>query len=197
MRLPVWKLKRMTAEPARSDVTAESDGEGHRDRFCELFETYQPALRRLVSAYVANPADRDDLLQDIAVGIWKSLPGFRGEASERTWIYRIAHNIAIRSSSRVRTRSTREPALAASFDGPSRDASAEDALMVDERRQVLMTGIRGLAVLDRQLVTLHLEGLSAAEIEDVTGVSQGAVATRLTRIRQRLAEQVQAAGAGS
>jgi RNA polymerase sigma factor (sigma-70 family) len=69
---------------------------------------YQPALRRLVAAYVTNPADREDLLQDIAAGIWKSLPGFRGDASQRTWIYRIAHNIAIRSCSRVRARSARE-----------------------------------------------------------------------------------------
>jgi hypothetical protein len=58
----------------------------YSDRFCELFEAYQPALRRLVSAYVVNPADREDLLQEIAAGMWKSLPGFRGESSERTWI---------------------------------------------------------------------------------------------------------------
>src|SRR5579864_831919 len=160
MRLPAWKRKKMVADAA----LVETNSESYSGRFCELFEAYQPALRRLAAAYAVNPADREDLLQEIAAGIWKSLPGFRGEASERTWIYRIAHNIAIRSSSRVRTRSTREPALAAYFDGPSRDASAEDALMIDERRRVLMSGIRGLAVLDRQLVTLHLEGLSAAEI---------------------------------
>lgn len=184
----------MIAEPAVADMTVEAECDADRNRFCELFETYQPALRRLVAGYAAEPADRDDLLQDIAVGIWKSLPGFRGEASERTWIYRIAHNIAIRSSSRARTRSKRE--LAVSFDSPSGDASAEDALMVAERRQILMNGIRELALLDRQLVMLHLEGLSAAEIQEVTGVSQGAVATRLTRIRQRLAEKVAAEGAG-
>jgi RNA polymerase sigma factor (sigma-70 family) len=72
-----------------------------------------------------------------------------------------------------------------------------DALMLNERRQVLINGIRGLPILDRQIVTLHLEGLSAEEIAEVTGVSQGAVATRLTRIRQKLAEQVRAEGAES
>ena len=173
-------------------------GDGTRaDRFSELFDAYQPALRRLVGAYATNPEDRDDLLQEIAVGIWQSLPGFRGDSSERTWIYRIAHNIAIRSTSRTRTRNAREPLLAPSFDAASTDTSAENALMQAERRRALLNGIRGLPVLDRQVVTLHLEGLSAAEIEDVTGVSQGAVATRLTRIRQRLAEQLQPEGAES
>lgn len=167
------------------------------DKFAVLFDTYQPALRRLVNAYVINPADRDDLLQDIAVGIWQSLPGFRADSSERTWIYRIAHNIAIRSTSRTRSRNLREPALAPFFDAAANDASAEAALIVDEKRQALLTAIRLLPVLDTQVVTLHLEGLSAAEIEEVTGVSQGAVATRLTRIRQKLAEQVQAEGAES
>ena len=92
----------MVAEPP----LAETHLENYSGRFCELFETYQPALRRLVSAYVFNPADRDDLLQEIAAGIWKSLPAFRAESSERTWIYRVAHNIAIRRSSQVRARMT-------------------------------------------------------------------------------------------
>ena len=179
------------------DEVVETGGRARGDRFPELFEAYQPALRRLVGVYAENAADRDDLLQDIAVGIWRALPGFRGDSSERTWIYRIAHNIAIRSTSKTRALNAREPMLAHTFDVPSQDVSAVEALMLNERRQALMNGIRGLPVLDRQIVTLHLEGLSAEEITDVTGVSQGAVATRLTRIRQKLAEQVRAEGAES
>jgi RNA polymerase sigma-70 factor (ECF subfamily) len=180
----------MVAEPAAAEVNLENYG----GRFCELFEAYQPALRRLVSAYVTNPADREDLIQEIAAGIWKSLAGFRGESSERTWVYRIAHNVAIRYASRVRSRSAREPGLEGSFDRASGAATAEDALLLDEKRRALMDGIRELPLIDRQIVTLHLEGLSAAEIEEITEVSAGAVATRLTRIRQRLAERVERGG---
>ncbi len=176
----------MVAEPA----VAETKLGSYSSRFCQLFEAYQPALRRLVSAYAVNPADREDLLQDIAAGIWRSLPRFRGESSERTWIYRIAHNIAIRSSSQVRVRSAREPHFE-TFDRASVDASAEDMLLLDEKRRALVEGIHELPGTDRQIVTLHLEGLSAAEIEEITGISQEAIATRLTRIRQRLSERVQ------
>ena len=176
----------MVAEPV-----VETGSESYNRRFCELFEAYQPALRRLVSAYAMNSADREDLLQDIAVGIWKSLPGFRGESSERTWIYRIAHNIAIRSSSQTRTQNVREPHFEGAFERASVDTSAEDMLLLDEKRQALVEGIRNLPLAERQIVTLHLEGLSAAEIEEITGGSAGAVATRLTRIRQKLTERVQ------
>jgi RNA polymerase sigma-70 factor (ECF subfamily) len=184
----------MLAEPVAANEDFQPQTEAYGGRFCDLFEAYQPALRRLVSAYVLNFADREDLLQDIAAAIWKSLPNFRGESSERTWIYRIAHNVAIRHASRVRARSAREPLLEGSFDHPSGTASAEDELLLDERRQALMDGIRELPTIERQIVTLHLEGLSAAEIEEITGVSAAAVATRLTRIRQRLAGRMQAGG---
>jgi RNA polymerase sigma factor (sigma-70 family) len=177
----------MVAEPA----AAEASTEIYNARFCELFEAYQPALRRLVAAYLVNAADREDLLQEIAAGIWKSLPGFRGESSERTWIYRIAHNVAIRCSSKVRGRIAREPRLESSFDRPSGERSAEETLLFGEKQQALIDAIRELPVVDRQTVTLHLEGLSAAEIEEVTGLPSGAIATRLTRIRQKLTERVQ------
>jgi DNA-directed RNA polymerase specialized sigma24 family protein len=48
------------------------------------------------------------------------------------------------------------------------------------------TAVQALPVDERQIVVLHLEGLSAMEIEAITGVSAGAVATRLTRVRQKL-----------
>lgn len=186
----------MLAEAAEVNPTNPLPAVAGSGRFCELFEAYQSALRRLAAAYLINPADREDLLQEIAAAIWKALPGFRGESSERTWIYRIAHNIAIRYAARVRARNAREPMLEGAFDRPSGDAGAEAALLLDERRRMLVESIRELPLADRQIVTLHLEGLSAAEIEEVTEISQGAVATRLTRIRQKLSERIQAGGRG-
>ena len=183
----------MVSEPAVARVV-EMRATKDSSRFCELFESYQSALRRLASAYVERPADREDLLQDIAVGIWQSLPRFRGDCSERTWIYRIAHNIAIRASSRVRTRRAREPIIENRWDRQSPDSSSEELLLIEEKRKAMMKRIRELSALDRQLVILHLEGLSAIEIEEVTGVSQGAIATRLTRVRQRLASRLKMEG---
>jgi RNA polymerase sigma factor (sigma-70 family) len=54
-----------------------------------------PALARLAGAYTNTSGDRDDLIQEIAIAIWQALPRFRGECSERTFVFRIAHNRAI------------------------------------------------------------------------------------------------------
>ena len=80
-----------------------------------------------------------------------------------------------------------------SFDRPAGGSSAEDVLLLDEKRRALIEGIRELPLAERQIVTLHLEGLSAADIEEITGITAGAIATRLTRIRQKLAERVKEA----
>src|SRR5579863_1598937 len=54
-----------------------------------------PALLRLAASYTNTSSDRDDLVQDIAIALWQALPRFRGECSERTFLFRVAHNRAI------------------------------------------------------------------------------------------------------
>lgn len=161
-----------------------------RDAFLRLIEEFEQPLRRLTFGYAAEPADRDDLFQDIAVAIWGAIPAFRGEASERTWVYRIAHNTALTWKSKSRRRRTREwtdEAVGSRSDGrPHAEAQA----LEHERRERLTLLIRALPASDRQIVLLYLEELSAHEIAEVCGLSENAIATRLSRIRNRLADRV-------
>jgi RNA polymerase sigma-70 factor (ECF subfamily) len=164
--------------------------------FLRLFEQYAPALDRLAGAYVSAPADRQDLVQEIAAALWQALPNFRAESSERTWLYRIAHNVAITTSVKQRKRQQREIVPDDEYDAPSEGTGAEQRLIAEERRGMLLAAIRGLAAPDRQMTVLHLEGLSAAEIAEVTGLAEGAVATRLTRIREKLRKAIRAREVG-
>ena len=69
-----------------------------------------------------------------------------------------------------------------------------DIITYNECKKMLQpkcAAVQALPFADRQIVGLYLEGLSAAEIEAITGISAGAVATRLTRIRQRLSSIIQ------
>jgi RNA polymerase sigma-70 factor (ECF subfamily) len=156
--------------------------------FERLIGEFGPALQRLTAGYASGDADRQDLFQDIVSGVWNALPGFRGESSQRTWIYRIAHNVAISWSMRQHLRRRREQPL--DDIDPGHTASPEMLAIDAERRQMLVDAVRGLGGNDKQIVLLHLEGLSNAEITDVVGMSEGTVATRLTRIRKRLAEAI-------
>src|SRR5689334_4449583 len=70
----------------------------HADReriFLDLFHANRPRIQRLCFAYLGSAADADDLFQEIMTNAWNSLPGFRGEASPHTWLYRVAVNTAL------------------------------------------------------------------------------------------------------
>jgi RNA polymerase sigma-70 factor (ECF subfamily) len=145
-------------------------------------------LRRLAWSYARD--EFEDLFQEIATALWTALPGFRGESSERTWVYRVAHNTAISFVVERKRRGGREAADEEAPEPMSETNPERDAIKRQQRIR-LWTAVLALPLPERQLVVLHLEGLAAAEIGAVTGLSHGAVATRLTRIRQRLAATIQ------
>lgn len=161
-----------------------------RTAFLRLMEQHQPALGRLAGAYLPDPADREDLLQEIAAAIWVAIPHFRGQSSERTWLYRIAHNTAITAAAKVRRRDRVELPMLNADDPAGREPSADQQLSRRQQRAWLTQAICELPVVDRQVVILHLEGLRYSEIQEVTGLSESAVGVRLTRIRERLGHAI-------
>ncbi|MFN0105968.1 MAG: RNA polymerase sigma factor [Bryobacteraceae bacterium] len=160
------------------------------DRFEGLMLRYHGPLRRLSGAYAGGGAEADDLFQEVALALWTALPNFRGDSSERTWVYRVAHNTAISFVASQRKRREREPVQPPPIE-PAAPDDPERELLDGEKRRRLQRAVHELPLPNRQVMLLHLEGLSAAEIETVAGCSAGAVATRLTRARQWLSEKVQ------
>jgi RNA polymerase sigma factor (sigma-70 family) len=149
----------------------------YRAQFGDLMDVYAARVRRLCSAYAAKPADREDLFQDIFLAIWRALPEFRGQSSVRTWLYRISHNVAMTWQTRDRRRHSREVIL---------DEDNEPSGQMDLRRLALHRAMVAMSHADRTLTLLWLEGLTASEIEDVTGVKAATVAMRLSRLRRQL-----------
>jgi len=157
-----------------------------QSRYEDLLQRYLPSLCRLAWSYARDGREVDDLLQEIAMALWTALPRFRGDSSERTWLYRVAHNTAISFRANRRRRISHEqPAV----EWKSNSNPETDAMAHEQSRQ-LWVAVQQLPLSDRQITVLYLEGMTAAEIEAVTGLSSGNVATRLTRIRQRLAARL-------
>jgi RNA polymerase sigma factor (sigma-70 family) len=123
--------------------------------------------------------ERQDLLQEIALAVWTALPNFRGQASERTWVYRIAHNVAITFSARQKRRDGVEQP----FDAIAPDPAIKD----NSPRVVLIDAIQQLKPVDQQLALLYLEGLSGTEISEVTGLTTDNIGVRLNRLKRSLA----------
>jgi RNA polymerase sigma-70 factor (ECF subfamily) len=151
--------------------------------FDRLLAENGAALGRLASSYTRTSADRDDLLQEIAIALWRAFPNFRGECSERTFLYRVAHNRAISYVYRRRAPPTiNEEEVELRDPRPGVEAN----LVQEERRERLMEAIRQLPLGYAQVVTLTLEGLDYAEIAAVLGISESNVGARLNRARQKL-----------
>lgn len=148
-----------------------------------LVVEWTPAVRRVAASYV-DGEEREDLTQDILLAMWESLPGFRGDSSLRTFIYRIAHNRAIDFVRKRSNRPTTESADGLNSGAPAADRVAEARC----RKRRLVTAVRQLPLSYRQPLTMVLDGLSYAEIAEVLDISESNVGVRVHRARQRLKE---------
>jgi RNA polymerase sigma-70 factor, ECF subfamily len=152
-------------------------------QFGRLLVAHRAALSRLAGSFTRSAGDREDLLQEIAMALWRALPSFRGDCSERTFVFRIAHNRCITHLSKRRvTVSLEENEI--DLEDPS--ATAEAALVEEQQRQRLLAAIRELPAIHREVLVLALEGMEYREIADVVGISESNVGVRLNRARQRL-----------
>ena len=168
-----------------------SETERQNALYDEAIAAFGPALRRLARCYESDPDKRGDLLQDVHIAIWRSFLGFEQKCSLRTWVYRVAHNVA--ASEMLRRRRDRGRQLVSLEEvedtltsGPSH-ASAERVHALDR----VYALIHRLRPLDRQIILLYLEGTDAASIAEVTGLSASSASTRVHRIKHILAKRFQ------
>ena len=166
-----------------TSLAAESTSE----RFHSLINQHGQSLLRLAGAYTNATADRDDLFQETVLSIWQALPKFRGDCSERTFIFRIAHNRAMTHLAR-RPHQATEPVEDQIVRDPHPDP--EQQLARDQQRERLLSAIRRLPADYRRVIVLVLEGLNHAEVGEVLGLNVNNVAVRVNRAKQMLREQL-------
>jgi RNA polymerase sigma-70 factor (ECF subfamily) len=141
---------------------------------------------KVARTFAPSHADRDDLVQEILLQLWRSLPRFEGKARESTWIYRVALNTALAwHRSENKRRAAQTPVLAIE------ELPERDDLDRRERKELvakLYAAIRRLPKVDAALLMLYLDDLSYHQIADVLGLSETNVGVKLNRARKTLAE---------
>jgi RNA polymerase sigma-70 factor, ECF subfamily len=169
---------------------------GERDQdslYKTAAEQFGLALDRLVRAYEADPEKRRDLSQEIHFQLWRSFQRYDARCSLRTWVYRVAHNVAASHVLRERR------SLSALVDLENLEAvagSAEGQSAIDRRIDLarLSEMIQQLKLLDRQVIVSYLEDMDAASIAEITGLSPTNVAMRIHRIKNVLAKRFRRGG---
>ena len=143
---------------------------------------HEPLLHKVCRMYAATHADRQDLFQEIVIQLWKGYPKFRGDAKFSTWMYRIALNTAITGLRRKKDFITSvEPANLP--EGQPDDRGRESQ---EEQLGQLYTAIAKLNDVEKAIVMLYMEERTYEEMEDILGMSGGALRVKMVRIKDKL-----------
>lgn len=140
-------------------------------------------IDRIIAGMESNPACRDELRQEVALALWRATPSWRQASSLKTFVARVTHNVCV---SHVR-RASRAPKLHELSDTVMDKAEAtDDAVVRADLGRRLLAEVSKLPRGMREVATLYLDDFSAREIAETLGISEGAVFTRITRLREML-----------
>jgi RNA polymerase sigma-70 factor (ECF subfamily) len=122
--------------------------------------------------------------------LWRSLTSFGGRCSLRTWVYRVAHNVAASHVLRRRRRFEKHlvglDEVEIPADGLEVGASVDEARMLARIHEL----VQRLKPIDREVFVLYLEGLSVEEIAEIAGLRHTNTGTKIHRIKRLLAERL-------
>ncbi len=145
------------------------------------------AVLKVARAYTLTAEDRQDLVQEILLQIWRSLPQFQGRASPSTWLYRVALNTALGWHRKERRRQARQrPMLEVDLSVAGLDGAQQAAQR--ETLQRLYAAIRQLPRAEAALVLLYLDDLTYRQMAEVLGISENNVGVKLNRAKKALGE---------
>ena len=156
---------------------------GETPPFDQIVADHGPLISRIAMSYEADPALREDLVQQILLAVWQALPGYRADASLKTFIARIAQNRAI---SFVAKQVRQGPVAEMPERVESAEPSPEDSAIEASERRTLLEATRRLPLPQREVIILVLEGFSYAEIADMLNIAPNALALRLSRAKATL-----------
>jgi len=160
-----------------------------------LFDECGAPLLRYVGAFGVSAHDTEDVVQDVFLSLFRHVQLGRPRTNLRGWLFRVAHNLALKHRLRTRKRHVTEGtdvadlperAGARNADGHTSIANPEQQLASRQRQQRLLAVFRALPERDRRCLSLRAEGLRYRQIADALGISLGAVAKSLARSMTRM-----------
>lgn len=153
----------------------------HKEDFIKMVNENAGIIHKIAFTYCYNCCDREDLVQDIYLQLWRSYGKYRGDSKFSTWLYRVAINTAI-SSLR-----TQKDIISTGNIPDNRIYEVKDTEK-EEQTRLLFSAISRLNTIDKALILLWLEEKKYEEIAEITGLKRTTVSVRLVRIRKKLEE---------
>lgn len=160
---------------------------GDMDAFERVVAETQHGIYNLAYSLLGNHEEAQDVTQEVYVRVWRSLPGFRGDARLSTWIYRIAVNSCLNRRRKLRGRLAEiEDDILDRLESPEADPA--DAAIERERNRMVWAAVGGLPAKYRVVITMfYQQQLSYEEIAEVLAMPLGTIKAQLSRARRALA----------
>ena len=179
-------------------VLVERAQRGDKHAFELLVTKYQRRLARLLSRFIRDPAEVEDVAQEAFIKAYRALPAFRGESAFYTWLYRIgintAKNYLVAMGRRAPTTTEFDAEEAENFEGGEllHDINTpESQLMTKEIAQTVNEAMEALPEeLKTAIVLREIEGLSYEDIANVMNCPIGTVRSRIFRAREAIAQKL-------
>ena len=181
--------------PDTDGILLAAAQDGDRKALNDLLERHQARVFRFGMKMCGKEEDAQDVLQETLLAAARNVDGFRGASSVSTWLYTIARSFCIKNR-RTSKFAPRQLESLESEDGTAIDVAdtargPEEHLSGQQVQGALGAAIRDLEPMYREVLVLRdVEGLSAAEVAEVTGVSVEAVKSRLHRARVAVRDRV-------
>ena len=151
--------------------------------FTKRIKENKGIVYKICNTYCAAKKDRDDLAQEIIYNLWKSFNGYNPEFKFSTWMYRIALNVAIsfyRQEKKFKNHDSVSEELIVFEENP------EGMNEIENNLQLLQGFINQLKEIDKAIILLYLDDHSHREIAEITGFTETNVATKISRVKDKL-----------
>jgi RNA polymerase sigma-70 factor (ECF subfamily) len=155
-----------------------------------LFDQFRSPLLRYLSSFGLALPDCEEILQEVFLSLFQHLRGGKSRDNVRGWLFRVAHNLALRRRNVIRRDSETWAVAGAEHLAVDPYPNPEDQLASSQIQQRLLSIVKALPEQDRRCLFLRSEGLTYREIAEILDISLGGVSLSLARSLARLARSV-------
>jgi RNA polymerase sigma-70 factor, ECF subfamily len=153
-----------------------------KDEFLDILGKNVGIILKIARAYTVNVADKEDLINDIVLELWRSFKRFKGDSKVSTWIYRVALNTSMNYKRKKEKDKLFFPDDLNQFENRQLINDPPDS----SNSEILYQCIDELSQLNKAIILLYLDGNSHDEISEITGISKTNVGTRISRIKEQI-----------
>ena len=153
--------------------------------FVKAIQANEGIIYKIARMYTKDKESMNDLYQDIVFQLWKYFETFKGDSKVSTWIYRVALNTSI-----TQWRKEKRKGHKVNIDHLFLKQADDYDSQFEDQLKLVYAHIRQLNDIEKGLILLLLEGKKYEEIAEMTGFTRSNVGTRISRIKQKLKQQI-------